>query len=191
MIRAIALPVVMLLLFGCARAPGKQQAELNYQAIERVNSNSYVITYTSNMDLLNVFDRSKGEGQLETLLVCSLDGDPDFSVDHVIENTFTGVIHAREAPPAPPFLFKTIGILSFNYDDGGSSRILNSKELSTLLRKRSEVACVVSITVFGYKAYYSRPMHIPTADFIKEVEKTPHIWPKGAGNEYLPPELRN
>lgn len=188
--RTITLCLLATLMAGCARESGKQQAALTFQHFERVNSDLYLITYTSDLDLLNVFDRTKGEGQLATMLVCSLDGDTLFSTDHVIEKTFEGVIGVQGKTPGPPYVFKTVGDLSFNSRDGSSYRYLEVGELRHLLGARQDVTCKASITVFGYKAYYSKPMLIPAQDIQREVEKPPRTWTKGAGEEYLPPEFR-
>lgn len=92
MMQHLLLMIVVILCSACARVPSQPQAELTYHGIERKNNAIYTIRYSSDMDLLNVFSRAEGEGQLATMLICSLDGDPVFSAEHVIENKFEGVI---------------------------------------------------------------------------------------------------
>ncbi|MFK3774299.1 hypothetical protein [Pseudomonas sp. NPDC089406] len=190
MTRTLLLCLLAVLCSGCERTPPQPKAQLTYLKFERVNLGLYVITYSSDMDLLNVFDRAAGDGQLATLLTCAVDGDPDFTVEHMIERTLSGVIGISGKTPGPPYIFQTLSTFDLNYNEKSSSRPLPLEELSRLLRERDEISCTVSITVFGYKAYYSNPLKIPTRDIIKEVEREPRIWIKGAGSEYLPPELK-
>lgn len=189
----IRLSIIFLLatfILGCTRDPGKPQAVLTYQSIERLNPNLYLVTYTSNMDLLNIFDKAKGDSQLTSMLVCSLDGDTLFSAEHVIKKSFDGVIGVNGKTPGPPFVFKTLGNLVTTDDNWQNRRNLQADELSSLLRAHQHVVCKAAITTFGYKAYYSKPMLIPSQDILREVEKTPRTWIKGAGDQYLPPEFR-
>ncbi|MGA8137802.1 MAG: hypothetical protein WCA48_27130 [Pseudomonas gingeri] len=171
MMHRLLLMIIAILCSACARVPSQPQAKLTYHGIERRNNAIYTISYSSDIDLLNVFSRADGEGQLATMLICSLDGDPVFSAEHVIEKKFEGVIGISGKTPGPPFAFKTEGTLNVTHNGGTSSKLLSKSELQYLLHQRQEVICKAFITVFGYKAYYSKPMLVPSADIIREVNK--------------------
>jgi hypothetical protein len=163
--------VISILIAGCALQPNKSAANLTYQGFHRVTGDLYSIRYLSDLDLLNIFSRADGNGQLSTMLVCSLEGDPVFTPEHVIEKTFEGVIGITGKTPGPPYQFNTEGTFNLSYNNGGSSTFLKSPQIYSILRQNKTITCKASITVFGYKGYYSNPMLIPSADIILELDK--------------------
>jgi len=170
MSRVIVALWLAILCAGCERDAHKPEAELTYIGINRVANNVYAINYTSNMDLLNIFSRAEGEGQLSTMLICSLDGDPVFSRDHVIEKRFEGLIGVTGQTPGPPYVFSTEGTFNYVYDKLQSQRVYSPAELRKLLLLRPYIICKAAITVFGYTGYHSKPMRVPTADIVRDID---------------------
>ena len=164
----IALALLVLLCAGCERDSHKPQAQLDYQGINSEGNGLYVIHYASDMDLLNIFSRADGEGQLSTL-ICSLDGDSVFARDHIIEKKFDGVIGINGTTPGPPFLFATEGTFNYVHNKLGDTRDFEPAELKQLLLKQQYVVCKAMITVFGYAGYQSKPMLIPASDIQRVV----------------------
>lgn len=168
--RAIVL-IFTLLSLGCNAH--KPQAELQYQKFERIDRKLYTIHYTSNMNLLHIFSRSDGDNQLVTRLICSLGNDLVFSADHVIEQKFSGNIYSTGEPPGPPFEYATHGYFTVTHDGGSSEKDLSDAEIQSSLLQQHNVTCKANITVFGYKAYYSKPMLIPVKDILDELARKP------------------
>lgn len=171
MIWRIALTLLVLLCAGCERDSHKPQAQLDYQGVSSKGRGLYVIHYTADMDLLNIFSRAEGEGQLSTMLICSLEGDPVFTREHIIEKKFDGVIGINGTTPGPPFLYATEGTFNYVHNKQGDTRDFEPLALKQLLQKRQYVVCKAMITVFGYTGYQSKPMRIPTTDIQREIDK--------------------
>lgn len=187
MTRTLLLLAVLIPICACSKDSGKPQAKLKYEKIERVNLDAYVITYTSNMDLLHIFDGLKEAPQAGTRLICSLDGDHAFSSEHVIKKTFTASVFPGKKTSTAEFTYQTLGTLRLN-SNNGSSRLLSLEELGATLRDHENVSCRIYISAPGHDAYYSQTMSIPSSAILEEVEKSPRIWIEGAGTEYLPSE---
>lgn len=163
------LPVVFCL--GCAKEHGKPVSTLGYLDIKRERKTDlYILKFLSNIDLLNVFSRS--ESPVGGILNCSLAGDDEFSVKHVLQFAASGLIRPVSLQErSSGFEFATSLAFVENLGEGRNRRILAAAELNSLLADRSSVPCVYVFTAYGFKPYYSGVLRVPAADILREVNQ--------------------
>jgi len=170
--KSIAL-LLMVVCSGCAREHVKPEADLSYMSVERDNRYPiYDVSYSSNINLLDLFDRGEGVGYAAAFLVCALGNDQDFSIGHHMQFAALGSIKGDgQSQEKGTFNYVTSALLSEVSNSGGSRRNLASNELNEILADKSSIPCRVRITAYGYETYYSNAMYIPTADLLREINK--------------------
>jgi len=171
--KKILLLLLIITCSSCAKDHGKTAADLDFLSIERINDlNLYTIHYSSNINVMDLYGRGIGEGVASTKLLCALDNDNDFSVEHTLERSAYGLIY-QDSPQTTgkKFNFLTKAFLSETLNLGQSRRDLSISELNRLLSNRETIPCKVVITAYGFKPYYSNSMLLPTADLLREINK--------------------
>ncbi|AKA22722.1 hypothetical protein PCL1606_12670 [Pseudomonas chlororaphis] len=158
---------------SCAKDHGQPPADLDFVSVERKGDLPlYVIRYHSSLNILDLYGRGTGEGIASARLICALEDDDDFSVEHEIERSAYGRIQqapARTNGSSSDFI--TEAFLSETLNKGQSRRNLDADELNRLLANKKALPCKAVITAYGYKAYYSKPMELPVADLLREINK--------------------
>ncbi|KOX98888.1 hypothetical protein AM274_28370 [Pseudomonas nunensis] len=158
---------------SCAKEHNKSSAIVEFLSVKREEGLPlYDISFSSNIDLQDLYGRGEGLGQASTNLNCALENDSDFSVGNTIERSAYGLIE-KSAPGhvQGAFNYVTRAFLSETRNKGTSRRNLSVDELNSILANKTDIPCKVVITAYGYKPYYSNTMHIPTADLLREINK--------------------
>lgn len=131
-------------------------------------NNLFTVKFKSTVNLTRAFNDYENANQLTPTLTCSLNHDLDFSSEHSINVRAEGLVTAAEKPPQD---FAYISELVFyNTKSDGTQHDLNDYEaIKPLLLTQPSVPCKVRITAYGYNAYYSNTLLIPTTAIINTV----------------------
>ncbi|POA50421.1 hypothetical protein C1893_02425 [Pseudomonas sp. MPR-ANC1] len=152
---------LMLLCAGCAKTPVIPPAELALLSFEKSANNSFIVNFSSTVNLLIAFNHYERSNQLNPTLICSLDGDMEFSSEHAINVKAEGRVEENSENPSG-YEFTT-ELLFYNVRHDGTQHDLNDYEaIRPLLIKQSFIPCKVRITAYGYKAYYTQTLLIPS-----------------------------
>ncbi|MGK4359090.1 hypothetical protein ACSMFQ_06240 [Ectopseudomonas chengduensis] len=165
------LPLAALPFFlGCAKDHHLPPAELGYLGVSRQSANSYQVRFTADADLLNIFKPE--DSPVGGLLLCALAGDEGPARYDDERYVATGLISSLAAgPTASPFVFHSSIMFVENLNEGRSQRVLQAQELRELLGASESVPCVYRATAYGFKAYRSGVLRIPSADILRELDK--------------------
>lgn len=157
--------IFVVLCSSCSSNHGRPIATLNYEKVEITPSgNAYQISFTSDTDLLGLFESKIGEG-----LVCALEDDLDFSIGHYIKRSGRGSVEFVKDSSGDHYvskvLFREAGELQ------GTETILAGHALREILYKREFMACTFRVHTISYKTYFSNVMRVPTADLLRATTK--------------------
>lgn len=155
---------------GCAKDHYLPPDELGYLGFSKQSANSYQVRFTADADLLNIFKPE--DSPVGGLLRCSLVGDAMPSEHSSERYVAKGLVSSLAAgPTASPFVFDSSLMFVENHNEGRTQRVLNSQELRGMLGVRQSVPCVYWATAYGFKAYRSSVLRIPSADILRELDK--------------------
>lgn len=176
------LPLAVLPFFwGCAKEHHTPPAELGYLGLSRQSANSYQLSFTADADLLNIFKPE--DSPVGGLLRCSLVGDAVPNAHSSERYVAKGLISSLAAgPTASPFVFHSSIMFVESLNEERSQRVLQAQELRELLGARQSVPCVYRATAYGFKAYRSGVLRIPTADILRELAVVPAFPATGRGD---------
>lgn len=151
---------------GCAKGHNAPAAELDYLGLER-GTNLYEVSFSSNVNLLDVFE--KGKRPISSILRCSL-GLDDVSINHDADQYIASGLVSVDQPVqgGETFVYSAVLMFDENLNEGRSSRMLHAEELQRILQGKQSVPCVYTATAYGYKAYRSATMRVPVADIFRE-----------------------
>ena len=171
--RLLLLPL-MLVCAGCVQQLQAPPAAVSFVRFERTGY-AYKLTFVSNKGFLAApyTDKLPVVGHW---LICSLDEDTDFSIDHAfsLRRFMRGVTESADQAGKgrqPPFVYSTELNFSETLDGGASDRALSKADVDSLLAGRSSIPCKVVMTIDGYRPYYSMIMQVPTAALLDEVNR--------------------
>lgn len=163
-IRLAVLPFFL----GCAKGHNSPAAELGYLGLKRgLDTNLYKVRFSSDIDLLDVFE--KGKHPIGSMLRCSLGHDEvpaNYDADQYIADGLVSVV--LPARNDEGFTYSAVLMFDENLNEGRSSRMLHAEELQRILQGKQSVPCVYTATAFGFKAYRSTSMRLPVADIFQE-----------------------
>ncbi|MCP1482971.1 hypothetical protein J2Y88_005282 [Pseudomonas chlororaphis] len=78
---------------SCAKDHGKAPANLGFVSVSRIeNLTAYTVHFNADIDLLDLYGKGRGRGQISTQLLCALGADQDFTVEHFMEPSASGLI---------------------------------------------------------------------------------------------------
>lgn len=165
------LPLAVLPFFlGCAKDHQIPPAELGYLGFSRQSAYGYQVSFTADADLLNIFKPE--DSPVGGLLRCSLVGDAVPNEHSSERYVAKGLVSSLAAgPTVSPFIFHSSLMFVENLNEGRSQRVLEEQALRELLSARQSVPCVYWATAYGFKAYRSGVLRIPSADILRELDK--------------------
>ena len=172
-------PLIILLatcLAACeAEAP---VAHLSYVGFQTIGYN-YHLKFASDLPVLDLFKDNKHQRPVLTELVCSLDADHNFDVNHRLKHFASGRIDFVEKSTGPgktPYIFDSnMHFRESPVDEMGSDLSLAKEELDVLLKDKQAIPCKVRMTVNFSSQYYSETMTVPAADILRVVRKRPTL----------------
>ncbi|BAV77119.1 hypothetical protein PCAU_4910 [Pseudomonas chlororaphis subsp. aurantiaca] len=161
----------VMLCASCAKNHGKTPANLEFVSTSRIeNFTAYTIHFNSDVDLLDLYGKGRGRGQISTKLLCALGADQDFTVGHFMEPSASGLIEDDTLHSSrEKFSYLTSALLSDTFEPTQPKRTIH--ELNQLLANKQNIPCKAVITAFGYKAYYSNTLQLPVAGLLHEINK--------------------
>lgn len=176
------LPLAVLPFFlGCAKDHHIPPAELVYLGISKQSAYRYQVSFTADADLLNIFKPE--DSSVGGLLLCALTSDEGPVRYDDGRYVSSGLISSlATGPTVSPFVFHSSIMFVENLNEGRSQRVLQAQELRELLGARQSVPCVYRATAYGFKAYRSGVLRIPTADILRELAVVPAFPATGRGD---------
>lgn len=151
-------------------------ARLEFVSINHAFSSLYDLRFTSDRNLIDLYEVHGQRGQIGTSIHCSLNGDLNFSVEHQIALEASGTVSEMRLIEGDRRyeMFARINLKNHALNDG--REWVRPVELVQILKPKEYIPCRVVITAFPYVAYYSRVMYIPTSRFIAQLEN-PRVAP--------------
>lgn len=154
-------------LFACAaQAP---VARVNYLGIKAVGYN-YHLKFASDQPILELFAKNKHQRVVLAELVCSLDADHDFDIEHNLKYFARGGFEVAEKAAnkaEAKYVFEAIVHFWEGHGNNiGSDQALAKEELDLLLKGKEEIPCKVRMTVYLSSPYYSETMMVPVKDIL-------------------------
>lgn len=169
----ILIVATALIFSACARTPNIPPASLTFAGFAYYGDSLLYVLLESDQNLNEVFNLYEKQNQNPPKLVCSLNHDTNFDVNHTIKTRGIGLLEA-DAAPSKGGLFHFRSALSFNATEEKEisipTSITSGATLETLLAGQQSVPCQVFITAYGFKAYYTNTVYIPTAEFITHLK---------------------
>lgn len=149
---------------SCA-ADDRPPAALEFKSFDRT-PDGYRVRFVSDVDL----SRREDEMRVGEWLVCELDGDTDFSVQHRISQFARGDIAPDRGDAADGggggWTYRADIDFYQTLDQGTSEQYLESDEVRKLLARRQVIACRVVMTIYLGQPYYSRTMQMPVREIV-------------------------
>ncbi|MBK5528253.1 hypothetical protein JFT86_15040 [Pseudomonas sp. TH06] len=160
------LALAVLLCCSCSSNHGRPIAALDYKSVSISPSrSSFFISFSSNTDLLGLFQSKIGEG-----LVCALGDDLDFSIGHYQKLYGNGIVETSESASKGKYIARVI--FRETGEVQGKERILDGDALRGALMANDFVVCTFRVNTTKYKTYFSEFMRIPSKDFLKELVRS-------------------
>lgn len=166
MIRFFVL-VVLTCMVGCE--VDKPAANLTFSSIQKAHK-GYVIEFYSDIDIDSLFSSEHTRKIISRQLVCALENDRDFSVEHNMAKFFGGDVELQEGntdKSGKKHRYLSNGLFYFNFDEGSRFARLAEDEVIDLISNTAEIDCKVVMTVFLSKPYYSATMKIPAREVVR------------------------
>jgi hypothetical protein len=165
--RTILMVLLAASLFACAaKAP---VARINYLGIQAVGYN-YHLKFASDQPILDLFAKNKHQRVVLAELVCSLDADQNFDIEHNMKYFARGGFEvAEKAADKDDAKYVFEAIVHFwegSGNNAGSDQSLAKEELEVLLKGKKEIPCKVRMTVYLSTPYYSETMPVPVKDIL-------------------------
>ncbi|MBX8617881.1 hypothetical protein K5D48_12575 [Pseudomonas cichorii] len=162
--------LTVILCTACVKTAQIPVADLNLLSFGPAPKYPYTVTFTSSVDLQHVFNDYENSNQLNPSFICSLDPGAKLTVDTPINIGATGRVEAKSST-RPNHIFTSELIFRFNNPDG-TQRDLNVFEaFKPLLEAKESIPCRVFITAYGYKAYYTNILFIPSTLILEQINK--------------------
>lgn len=152
-------------------------ARLEFVSIRHVSSTMYDLTFTSDRDLINLYEVYGQNGQIGTNIHCSLAGDLDFSVDHQIQFEASGMVDRMRLIEGDRRFEFSAHILVEDQRRTTNRMNIPAIDLMRALAPQDYIPCKVVITAFPYVAYYSKVMYMPASRFMDQV-RSPRVAPE-------------
>jgi hypothetical protein len=149
---------------SCSTNHGRPTATLHFGTVEITPSGfGFLMTFTSDIDLLALFGPAIGEG-----LVCALEDDQDFSIGHYLKRSGRGSVRFIDDTTGGHYeskvIFREAGELQ------GQENILGGKALRDVLVKREFIVCAFRVNTTGNRTYVSNVMHVPASDLVQAID---------------------
>lgn len=158
--------LLMLSLGSCAPRP---TAELTFRDIEW-SHHGFTIRFASSENFARVL---AGKSIPYSEFVCAINGDTNFDINHQIvhslsgEFEYTGNNHSNEYVAVAEFFTST--------PDRTTHRILSNEIVRAFVSKQHTIPCVVRMTVYLGRPYYSSVMQIPSAKLLNALDESAHM----------------
>ncbi|WP_426233981.1 hypothetical protein [Pseudomonas sp. TWP3-2] len=149
---------------SCSTERQRPVATLSYDRVEVTKSGfGFLISFTSDTDLLALFGPAIGEG-----VVCALEDDLDFSIGHYLTRSGRGSVNfvndATGGHYESKVIFREVG------DVQGQEVILGGTALREVLLRKEYITCVFRVRTTSNRTYVSNLMQVPVADIVNAID---------------------
>ncbi|QXH49304.1 hypothetical protein KSS94_15215 [Pseudomonas fakonensis] len=159
MLRKVMLYGLVLLCTGCVKTARQPPAMLEFIDIHKDHRGDYSFLFSSNIDLFTIFDIPDIHSKSPPALICSFDGDMDFTGDHMIYAQAMGIV-ARTTDPA---IYEAEMRFHYTHRNDKPAPLDSYEYYLALLQGGSAINCKVSVTYWGFKPYLSEVLTVPSA----------------------------
>ncbi|TDV41621.1 hypothetical protein EDF87_11672 [Pseudomonas helmanticensis] len=163
-----AICLVILLCTGCVKTAGIPPADLTLSSFALSSNNLFTAYFSYTVDLQNAFNDYEKSNQLTPTLICSLNRDIDFSSEHSIAIKAEGRVDAS-SQATPNYKFSSDLIVYYSNADGPQRDLNDYDAIKPLLASQASIPCKVRITAYGYEAYYTNTLFIPSRVMIEQI----------------------
>ncbi|WP_233202495.1 MULTISPECIES: hypothetical protein [unclassified Dyella] len=166
------LPILLALACTACFSTPEPPASLGFERFTQKKYEYYEFVFKSNVDFFSTYWVKEGRPVIRRMLVCSLDGDTDFSVEHTLQRFMRGEIESiGRAAEGKQTQYNYAALVNFSetLDGGRSDNHLSGDAINQLLADRSTVPCKVIMTIYLSKPYYSKTMQVPAKALLDAV----------------------
>jgi hypothetical protein len=160
--------LAVLLCTGCVKTASIPPADLSLSSFGLGSDNLFTANFSSTVDLQSAFNDYEKANQLTPTLICSLNRDMEFSSEHSIAINAEGRVTAS-TQAKPNYKFSS-GLIFYYTNENGTQRDLNDYDaIKPLLASQASIPCKVRITAYGYDAYYTNTLMIPSRLMMEQI----------------------
>jgi len=166
------LMLVLLIGLSACKFNARPVANLTFSTFQKVHA-GYMIEFYSDIDIDSLFASAHTRKVVAKKLICALEDDRDFSVEHNMARFFRGGVEFQEAvleKSRQKYRYLSDGIFYLSFDNGSQVTKLTEDEVVSLLSNKKEIECKVIMTIFLSRPYYSATMKI-SAEKISDLLK--------------------
>jgi len=160
--------IILMGMVGCA-SEAKPLANLTFSVIQKAPA-GYTIEFYSDIEIDSLFASESTRKIVSRQLICALENDRNFSVEHKITRFFSGDVELQKTDSDNSdrgYRYLSNGLFYLSFNNGSRLAKLTEREVINLLSVQDELECKVVMTVFLSKPYYSAAMKIPVAQVVK------------------------
>ena len=168
--KTLSLIVLSMALSACMKDHGQKAADLAFISFKRDSQAYYYqVSFSSNIELLNLFKPSQELSVISKKLICSLDTPAVFDMNHRID-TYAEGDFSKVGSSSLGFEYESNIYFAQSNSQGTSFDYLSAADISKQLAERTSLPCKVKITLFPYRAYYSNTLNIPVKQVLEAVK---------------------
>ena len=165
----LATLLVIFLISCAAKAP---VAKINYMGIEAVGF-SYHLLFAADVPILELFSENKHQRIVFSELVCSLDTDHNFDIEHKLKYfAQSGFKFLKQTTIAEKKAYVFDADIEFREapaDEMGNDQSIAKEKLTILLKDKKSIPCKIRMTVDFSTPYYSETFLVPATDILAAV----------------------
>lgn len=165
--------VALLLTFlisACVTDHGQKAADLAFVSFQKDSQAYYYqVSFSSNIELLNLFTPSQELSVISKKLICSLDTPVVFDMNHRIDTYAEGDFQSVSSS-STEFVYQADIYFAQTNSQGTSFDYLSADDISEQLAERTSLPCKVKITLFPYRAYYSNTLNVPVQQVLEAIK---------------------
>ncbi|UVL59317.1 hypothetical protein LOY54_14750 [Pseudomonas sp. B21-032] len=157
-----------LALGGCSH--GIESMPLEFTSFT-YHDGSYSLRFRSDEEIISLFERHTGDGQIGEWFTCALDDDQDFTVGHAMIYSLVGGVDFEGISEIKGYNYVVNAHFYKTTPDRSTQTELLKPAIQRLLADKAHVPCKLSITAFLYDAYYSKTLQLPVDQVLTEVAR--------------------
>ncbi|WP_369986887.1 hypothetical protein [Pseudomonas xanthosomatis] len=154
---------------GCEQRSRQPAAQLTFLGLSK-NHGKHFVSFSTPTNLFNIYELENPASQSSPALVCSFNGDMNFSYDHEIQARSEGFV----VPTSQPTVYRSNLLFSFTSPNGQPAELNSFEYFTPLLMARPNIACKVIVTSWGFKPYFSQTLNIPSTLMLELLNQADH-----------------
>ncbi|WP_146039823.1 MULTISPECIES: hypothetical protein [unclassified Pseudomonas] len=164
--------VLMVVLCSSCMQLHVPDARVEFTSIKHQGYGQYELRFRSDRDVANIYKSNGINDGVNAWIMCSLDGDRNFSNNHTMTLSMQGFLEdAHLVEGDRRYEFWTSVRFTEGSDHHRAQREIRKEVLLPLLKSQEYIPCKTVSVAWFFKPYYSTIMYIPTSRIIAEVDK--------------------